>query len=53
MLAQQPAVAAIVGAGIAVAWAATGAWLAREQRKLDDSASRVDVDVGTATIAGA
>jgi AAA family ATP:ADP antiporter len=52
MLAQQPAVAAIVGAGIAMTWAATGAWLAREQRKLDDSASGVGVAVGGATIAG-
>jgi AAA family ATP:ADP antiporter len=38
MLEQQPAVAAFVGAGIAVAWAATGAWLARTQRRLDHSA---------------
>ncbi len=51
MLAQQPAVAAIVGAGIAVAWAATGAWLAREQRKLDDSAMRIAIEADTATIA--
>ena len=35
LLAQQPAVAAIVGAGIALTWAATGAWLAHAQRKLD------------------
>ncbi|HEY2397146.1 MAG TPA: MFS transporter [Rudaea sp.] len=38
LLAQQPAVAAIAGAGIAVTWAATGAWLARTQRRLDGSA---------------
>jgi len=38
LLAQQPAVAAIVGAAIALAWAATGAWLARAQRRLDQAA---------------
>jgi len=32
LLAHQPAVAALVGAAIAVAWAGTGAWLARESR---------------------
>jgi len=35
LLAQQPAVAAIVGAAIALTWAATGAWLARAQRRLE------------------
>ena len=38
LLAQQPAVAAIVGAAIALAWAATGAWLTRAQRRLDQAA---------------
>jgi AAA family ATP:ADP antiporter len=52
-MAQQPAVAAIVGAGIAVTWAATGAWLARKQRQIDDSASTVHGDTGTPTAAGA
>src|SRR5690606_38936927 len=33
MVAQQPAVAMVVGSGIALAWAANGAWLAREQRR--------------------
>jgi len=42
MLAQQPAVAAVVGAGIALVWAATGAWLARAQRKLEDLPSPPD-----------
>lgn len=32
---QQPAVAALVGAVIALAWAGTGAWLAREQRRIE------------------
>lgn len=35
LIAQQPAIAALVGAGIAAAWAANGAWLAHAQRKLD------------------
>jgi len=48
MLAHQPAVASIVGAVIALTWAATGAWLARAQRKLDDSGSVAAVDVGSA-----
>jgi len=52
VLAHQPAVAAIVGAGIALAWAATGAWLARTQRKLEDSAPAVVMDVGSAGTAG-
>ena len=42
--AQQPAVAAVVGAGIALAWAATGAWLSRAQRKLEDPSSAVVAD---------
>jgi len=33
---------------IALTWAATGAWLARAQRKLDDSGSVAAVDVGSA-----
>ena len=37
-IAQQPAIAAIAGAGIALIWAATGAWLARKQREIDDAA---------------
>ena len=48
VLAHQPAVAAIVGAGIALTWAVTGAWLARTQRELEASTSPpagvVDVD---------
>lgn len=42
LLAQQPAVAAIVGAAIALIWAATGAWLARAQRRLDQPAAKLD-----------
>lgn len=34
MLAQQPAIAALVGAGIALAWALTGAGLARAQSRI-------------------
>lgn len=34
MVAQQPAVAMVVGAGLAMAWAANGAWLGRAQRRL-------------------
>jgi len=48
MLAQQPAVASIVGAGIALTWAATGAWLARAQRELEDSVPTVVVEVDSA-----
>ena len=43
-MAQQPAVAALVGMIIALTWAATGAWLARTQRKLDDSTSGTSLD---------
>jgi len=43
LLAQQPAVAAVVGAGMALSWAATGAWLARAQRKLDAPAAGIGV----------
>jgi AAA family ATP:ADP antiporter len=53
LLAQQPGIAAAVGAGIALTWAATGAWLARTQRRLDDSAARVDAAAGVAGAAGA
>ena len=35
LIAQQPAIAALVGAGIALTWAANGAWLARAQRRLE------------------
>ena len=35
MAGQNPAVAALVGAAIALAWAGTGGWLAREQRRMD------------------
>ena len=42
LLAQQPAVAAVVGAGIALTWAATGAWLARAQKKICEPESRMD-----------
>jgi len=52
-LAHQPATAAIVGAGIALTWAATGAWLARAQRKLEDSAMEVVVEAGSAGTAQA
>lgn len=34
MVAQHPAVAMVIGSGIALAWAANGAWLARAQRRL-------------------
>jgi AAA family ATP:ADP antiporter len=50
LLAQQPAVAAIVGAGIALAWAATGAWLARAQRPIERAAR--DSDGAAAAMAG-
>src|SRR5512146_722106 len=53
MLAHQPAVAAIVGAAIALIWAATGAWLTRTQRKLDDSAPAAVAEVGPPGTAGA
>jgi AAA family ATP:ADP antiporter len=52
MLAHQPAVAALVGTGIALTWAATGAWLARAQRRLDDSKSSVLAEMGPSTAAG-
>jgi AAA family ATP:ADP antiporter len=42
LLAQQPAVAAIVGAGIALVWAGTGAWLARAQRRIELAARDAD-----------
>lgn len=42
LIAQQPALAALVGAGIALSWAATGAWLARAQCRLDESAAIQD-----------
>jgi len=38
LLAQAPAVAALIGAVIALVWAATGAWLARTQRRMDQPA---------------
>ena len=53
LIAHQPAVAAIVGAGIALIWAATGAWLARTQRKLDDSSSTTTVEGDMPTAARA
>lgn len=53
LMAQQPAIAAVVGAAIALTWAATGAWLARTQRKLDDSASGAKLEVRVASAAGA
>jgi AAA family ATP:ADP antiporter len=37
MLAQQPAVAMVIGAGIALTWGANGAWLARAQRRMQAS----------------
>ena len=37
MLAHQPAIAALVGAAIALAWALTGAGLARAQHRLADA----------------
>jgi AAA family ATP:ADP antiporter len=36
LLAQQPAAAMVVGAGIALAWGANGAWLARAQRRMQE-----------------
>jgi len=36
LLAQQPAVPALAGAAIALAWAVTGAWLAGTQRRIGD-----------------
>jgi AAA family ATP:ADP antiporter len=53
LIAQQPAIAAIVGAGIALTWAANGAWLARTQHRLDDSVSGGVTASGTPTAAGA
>ena len=49
LIAQQPAIAALVGAGIALAWAANGAWLAQAQRRLEDAEPDVG---GAATVAG-
>ena len=37
IVAQQPAVAMVVGAGMALAWAANGAWLARAERRISRS----------------
>ncbi|GGK10543.1 NTP/NDP exchange transporter [Luteimonas terricola] len=37
MVAQQPAVAMVIGSGIALVWAANGAWLARAQRRTSPS----------------
>jgi AAA family ATP:ADP antiporter len=37
LIAQQPGTASLVGAGIALAWAGTGAWLTRAQRRIEDS----------------
>ena len=53
VLAHQPATAAIVGAGIALTWAATGAWLARAQRKLEDSVPAAVAEAGPAGTAQA
>jgi AAA family ATP:ADP antiporter len=39
MLAQQPGFAALVGSVIALGWAGTGAWLAREQRRVEERKS--------------
>jgi AAA family ATP:ADP antiporter len=36
-LASQPAIVMLVGAGVALAWAATGSGLARAHRRLTDS----------------
>jgi AAA family ATP:ADP antiporter len=52
LMAQQPAFAALVGSAIALTWAATGVWLARAQRKLDDSASEAGPEIRVATVAG-
>lgn len=52
MIAHQPALAAIVGAGIALIWAATGAWLARAQRQIDDSTLQAAVEAGVPGAAG-
>jgi len=49
LIAQQPAIAALVGAGIALAWAANGAWLAQAQRRLEHAEPDVG---GAATVAG-
>lgn len=42
MLAQHPAVAAVVGVAIALAWAGSGAWLARTQRLIAERAHAAD-----------
>lgn len=49
LIAQQPAIAALVGAGIALVWAANGAWLAQAQRRLEDPQPE---PVRAATVAG-
>lgn len=36
MVAQQPAIAMVIGTGIALAWAANGAWLARAHGRMPD-----------------
>ncbi|MNG10047.1 hypothetical protein D3C84_934960 [compost metagenome] len=35
VLGDHPALAMVIGAGIALVWAATGAWLGRQQRRLE------------------
>lgn len=44
MIAQHPAVAAVIGAGVSLAWAATGGLLARKQSRLADEAARIAND---------
>ncbi|CAM3674688.1 ADP,ATP carrier protein [Bordetella tumulicola] len=39
LIADQPSLALCLGAGIALAWAATGGWLARQYRKLEPDGS--------------
>lgn len=39
MLAQQPAVAAVIGAGLTLIWAGTGAALARSQRRIEGTSA--------------
>jgi len=42
LIADQPALALCIGAGIALAWAATGGWLARWHRRLEGGAALAD-----------
>lgn len=48
LMADQPALALCIGAGIALAWAATGAWLARWHRRLEAGRAPAAAEAGMA-----